>query len=693
MADYTVGLMPLTPVHKPPYTIEAPGYQKVPGETIPRRHPRAKNGFRNRPADNIHTVFDIVRNSARVYPNHQAIGSRTLVKLHKEIKKVKKNVDGEVREVDKEWQLFELSPFSFITYTDYEAMVLELGSGLHKLGLKPQDKLHFFATTSKAWFAMSHACASQSIPIVTAYDTLGSEGVEHSLVQTNATVMFVDPHLLHTAAAPLKNSSVKTIIVNEECVFAAGDEVEQFKKENTHLNVMTFEELRKLGSANMVDPQPAKPTDLYCVMYTSGSTGLPKGACITHESLIAAIAGLHTNVEECVSDKECVLAYLPLAHIFEMALENLVLFIGGTLGYGNPRTLSDISVKNCAGDMRELRPTVMVGVPQVWETVRKGVAAKVDSSGPLVRSLFWGAFSYKGFMTRYKLPLANVFDGIVFKKVRDMTGGRLRFTMNGASGISDSTKHFLSLVLAPMLVGYGLTETCATGALGCPLEYSPNAIGPMAASIDVKLVSMPDIGYSADAKVPQGEIWLKGMPIMKEYYNNPEETAAALTPDGWFRTGDIGEFDANGHLRVIDRAKNLVKMQGGEYIALEKLESVYRGAQTVANVMVHADADHSRPIAIIMPNEKVLVEKARELGVDEHNMHHDAKVRAAVLRDLQQVAKTSGLSSMETVSGVVITDEEWLPPSGLVTATQKLNRKVIRERFKKDIAACLKNLS
>lgn len=376
-----------------------------------------------------------------------------------------------------------------------------------------------------------------------------------------------------------------------------------------------------------------------------------------------AVTGLYTCVDECVSDKECVLAYLPLAHIFEMALENLVLFIGGSLGYGNPRTLADSSVKNCAGDMRELRPTVMVGVPQIWETVKKGVMTKLDTSGPLIRSLFWGAFSYKGFMSRNKLPLASIFDGIVFGKVRELTGGRLRFTMNGASGISDGTKNFLSLVLAPMMAGYGLTETCANGALGCPLEYSPNAIGPVPAAVDVKLVSIPDLGYSTDAKVPQGEIWLKGLPIMKGYYDNPEETAKVLTPDGWFKTGDVGEFDADGHLRVFDRVKNLVKMQGGEYIALEKVESVYRSAQAVVNVMVYADAEHTRPIAIIAANEKVLSEKAKALGVDEHSMHHDPKVRSDVLKDLQLIGKRAGLSGIEIVAGVVITDEEWTPPS------------------------------
>ncbi|KAJ4175581.1 long-chain fatty acid-CoA ligase [Fusarium falciforme] len=165
----------------------------------------------------------------------------------------------------------------------------------------------------------------------------------------------------------------------------------------------------------------------------------------------------------------------------------------------------------------------------------------------------------------------------------------------------------------------------------------------------------------------------------------------ALTRDGWFKSGDLGEFDDNGHLRAIDRVKNLVKTQGGEYIALEKLESVYRGTQTIIDVMEHADSQHSRPIAVIMPNETVLVEKIKGLGVDEHSMHYDPKVRSLILKDLQGTGKRSGLAGMEIVSGVVITDEEWTPPSGLVTATHKLNRKIIREKFKKEIDECLKN--
>jgi long-chain acyl-CoA synthetase len=256
---------------------------------------------------------------------------------------------------------------------------------------------------------------------------------------------------------------------------------------------------------------------------------------------------------------------------------------------------------------------------------------------------------------------AGVFDSLVFGRVRDMTGGRLRFIVNGASGIADSTLVFMSMVVAPMIGGYGLTETCGNGVLGSPLQWTPGAGGTVPAGIEVKLVSLPELGYRTDGAVPQGEILVRGAPVLKGYYQNDEESRRVITADGWFRTGDIGEFGPEGHLRVVDRVKNLVKMQGGEYVALEKLEAVYRGARFVQNIMVEADSAHARPVAIVCPNEKVLAEKAGELGVGEHEMHADEKVRAAVLKELVLVGRQGGLTGMELVEGVLLVEDEWTP--------------------------------
>lgn len=512
---------------------------------------------------------------------------------------------------------------------------------------------------------MSHACSSQSIGLVTAYDTLGESGVEHSLLQSEAKAMYLDPHLLKTATGPLKKAgSVKIAIYNDSSTFEVPSKViDEFKAAHPELTILSFEELRALGEKNSADPIPPKPDDLYCIMYTSGTGGLPKGVPVTHAGLVASVAGVHACVQECVTQADFILAYLPLAHIFEMMMENLVLFVGATLGYGNPRTLADSSMRNCPGDMRAFRPTILVGVPQIYETIKKGIISRVDGSGLLTRNLFWGAFNLKTFLVRHGLPLQGALDGVVFGKVRASTGGRLRFLMNGASGISADTQYFLSLVVGPMINGYGLTETCGTGALGSPLQWTSSAVGPIPAAVEVKLVSLPELGYSTARDPPQGEILIRGLPVAREYYRNAEETAKAWTADGWFRTGDVGEFDAEGHMRVVDRVKNLVKMQGGEYVALEKLEAVYRSAAVVQAVMVEASAEYPRAVAVVSPNEKVLAGMAAALSVDEHNARHDKSVNAAVLKELLAHGRKAGLSGMEMVAGVLVVEEEWTPAS------------------------------
>lgn len=332
------------------------------------------------------------------------------------------------------------------------------------------------------------------------------------------------------------------------------------------------------------------------------------------------------------------------------------------MGYGNPRTLSDTSVRNCKGDIREFQPTILVGVPAVWETVKKGIMNNVNKSNFLVKNLFWGGMAAKNFLMNTGLPGAGVLDAIVFKKLKEATGGHLRIMMNGGGPISRDTQHFLSMAICPMISGYGLTETSAMGALQDPLSWNPDTLGDIPASIEVKLVDFPDAGYSTDRTPPQGEIWIRGDSVTDGYFDNDQETREAITEDKWFMTGDIGEFDKNGHLKIIDRKKNLVKTLSGEYIALEKLESVYRSCPVVGNICVYAATDQNRPVAIIVPIEAALLKLAKQHGIEGDTVEslvHNEKLKSVVLKELQDVGKRSGLAGLEIIQGVVLSDEEW----------------------------------
>jgi len=273
---------------KPPFSVEVPGQSAVKGETSIRRHPQAVGELLSRPEPDVTTTYELVRASVAKFGDANALGSRKLVRTHQETKKVKKIVDGEAQEVDKQWTYFELSGYEYITYKQYDTLLQQLGSGLRKLGLVKGDRVHLFAATSERWLAMSHGAASQSLPIVTAYDTLGEEGLRHSMVATGAKAIFLDPHLLPTLSNVLTQAKeVRFVIWNDQNPVKQ-EHVDKLKAAHPHVQVLNFEELRKLGEDNPTEAVPPSADDLCCIMYTSGSTGTPKGVPLKHSNVIAA---------------------------------------------------------------------------------------------------------------------------------------------------------------------------------------------------------------------------------------------------------------------------------------------------------------------------------------------------------------------------------------------------------------------
>ncbi|CAZ85687.1 unnamed protein product [Tuber melanosporum] len=671
---------------RPPFNLQVPGVEKKEGEGIPRRHPGSINGLRSRLEPDIATTYDIVKRGAAKFGDAKCLGSRTLVKQHEEIKMLKKAVDGVDQEVPKTWIYYEMSGYKFLSFKEYLERVNIIGAGLKALGLGKGEKVQIFAATRQVSISRDFRCASQSLPIVTAYDTLGESGLTHSLVQTEAKAIFLDSQLLPRLVSPLKEATrVRYVIYNSDQQVKQ-EHIDKLKEAHERLRIISIDELVKLGQENPIEPDPSGPEDLFGIMYTSGSTGTPKGVPLLQKNVIAGVTGVTVITQPYIGPGDCLLTFLPLAHIFELVFENACIFWGGTMGYGSAKTISDRSVRNCKGDIQEFRPTVLVGVPAVWETIKKGIMDQVSKQSALAQKLFWGALALKSFLLQSGIPGTAVLDAVVFKKIKAATGGRLKICMSGGGPIAKETQHFISMVLCPMIIGYGLTETSAMGALMDPAEWNVNSIGTVPASVEIKLVDFPDAGYFTTNEPEQGEIWIRGESVATSYFNNEEESKEAFE-GGWFKTGDIGEWDKNGHLKIIDRKKNLVKTSNGEYIALEKLESVYRACPLVANICVYADRNRTKPVALIVPVEGPLRRLAAEAGVDgelEELVHND-RVRVAVLRDLIAVGRRGGLAGIELVEGVVLTEEEWTPQNNLVTSAHKLNRRGILEKYREEV--------
>ncbi|KAJ6529032.1 long-chain-fatty-acid-CoA-ligase [Mycena vulgaris] len=669
------------------------------------------------PFEGIDTVYDVLEYVAKTHGTRNALGWRDVLDVHEEAKEVKKFVDGKEVTETKKWKYFQLSDYKYISYVELRDRVSEIARGLVDLGLTTEDVFNVYAATSLNWQLMAHACGSISTTIATAYDTLGPSGLTHSLNEPQCAALFTNASLLPTLLAVLPNTpSVKYVVFDGEPSKKLLDSLSEARGDIT---VLSIEDLRKRGAAlpmSLIEGRRPTPSTVSCIMYTSGSTGAPKGVVITHANLIASVGAVYTLLGHHLTPQDAYLAYLPLAHILEYIVELCMLFVGMPTGFGGVKTLTDASVRNCDGDIKAFRPSVMVGVPAVWETIRKGIIAKVAAGGTIRSSVFRGAVEAK---RRGTPGLARLADSVVLSSVRAATGGRLRIAMSGGAAISRETQEFLSVALVMLLQGYGMTESCGMCAIMPPEVFRYDTVGLPVPSIEIKFRDVPEAGYFSCGRngstEERGEVCIRGPSVISGYYKRPDlnEDPTIFAGDGWMRTGDVGQWNSDGTLTLIDRIKNLVKLAGGEYIALEQLESTYKSCNFVANICVHATQDAKAPIAIIIPHEANLRAAIRSGSASSSksslSSSSDAKVgpvdptmglpelcahpavASLVLKECNAVGKKNGFKPMETLSAVILTPDEWTPESGLVTAAQKIQRTVIAKKFNKEIKEAYKN--
>ncbi|TFK29200.1 long-chain-fatty-acid-CoA-ligase [Coprinopsis marcescibilis] len=666
----------------------------TPGEGGVRRCSLAKDGLIQRPAEGINTVYDIVCYSARTHGAKNALGWRDVLGVVEEEKEVTKVVEGKEVVEKKKWKYFELSDYKFHSYIEVKEIVSEVARALIHLGVTDKDVFNVYAQTSPNWQIMAHACASISTTIATAYDTLGEDGLAHSLNEPECVGLFTNAELLPTLHRVLaRTPSVKYVVFDGEPTPAL---MADLKGVRESIQIFSLDDLRKIGKDKPVEPleeRRPKPETIACIMYTSGSTGNPKGVIISHGNLVASVGAVRTLIGHHLTPDDAFLAYLPLAHVLEYIVELCMLFVGMPSGYGRVKTLTDASVRNCKGDLSAFRPSIMIGVPAVWETIRKGILTKVHAGGTIKKSVFNGALAAK----RKNLPvLASLADSVVLSGVRAATGGRLRLALSGGAAISKETQEFLSTALVTIVQGYGMTETCGMCTILPPEMMRYDSVGVPVPSCEVKLLDVPDAGYFSTNTLPQGEVCIRGHSVTNGYYKRPDlNNDENVFKDGWLRTGDVGQWNPDGTLSLIDRLKNLVKLAGGEYIALERLESIYKSCNLVANLCVHAVGTASQPMAIIIPHEPQLRAYLASKGLDSTSdlatLCAKPEVAQAILKECNAMGKKNGFKNMELLEAVVLTAEEWTPESGLVTAAQKIQRSRIAKAFHEEINAVYKH--
>ncbi|KAH9483478.1 Long-chain-fatty-acid--CoA ligase 2 [Psilocybe cubensis] len=683
-------------------TSPAPGN----GEGAVRRLAVTSTQLLERPHPSVSTIPDVVAYAARTFgTKYNAVGWRDTIKVHEEIREVVSVVDGEEVKQQKTWKLLELSDYKFMNFIQFAESVSEVRNGLLRLGITKDDVVNVYSQTSVNWQLVSHACAAISTAIATAYDTLGVDGLTHSLNEPDCVAIFTNADLLPTLARVIPNTPKLEVVLYDGTASVAV--LAQLQTARPDIKLMHLDELRDLGHSTdqqlitVLEERKPSPSTLACIMYTSGSTGPPKGVCITHANLVASISSVTIVFGPHVPAGDIYLAYLPLAHVLEYIVELCAMFVGVTSGYARPKTLTDAGVKGCRGDLIALKPQIMFGVPSVWETIRKGVIGKLNDGGALKKALFYGALNSR---RRGTPVLSGLGERIVLSKVREATGGKLKFAMNGGAAISKETQEFLSVAIMPMMQGYGMTESCGMCTLLPPECIQFGTVGLPVPSIEIKLLDVPHLGYFSTNSPPQGEVCIRGPSVFKSYYKRPDLDAdeSIWAPDGWFRTGDVGTWNEDGTLSLIDRIKNLVKMPNGEYIALEKLESLYKSCDYVSNICVHVIPGATHPVAVLFPHE-VNLRHALSLshdpaldrlkGADLPTLCQDPYVQHIVLKACNEVGAKNGLKGSEVLCGVVLTPDEWTPETGLVSAAMKVKRAVIASTFAKEIEAQFSDLS
>lgn len=546
-----------------------------------------------------------------------------------------------------------------------------IGLGLYSLGLRAGDRAAILAANSPFWTLSDAGCQLAGIVDVPVYTTLAPSSVAFILNNSEAKILFIENKAAYERIAgilPLCQSL-------ETCVFfdadgAAADSraisISQLEEAGAALRAQRPELSGELAEA-------AKPGDLATLIYTSGTTGEPKGVMLTHANIISNVIDAGENYT--FSSADIPLSVLPLSHVFERSAMYLYLLSGMAVYYAE-------SVERAPDNLREVRPTILVGVPRIFEKVYARAKLKAAQTGGITENIFdWAvdvAKQYAGRSGR-DIPAALVLkhfiaDRLVFSKLRAFFGGRLRSCITGGAALPNEIYLIFTGAGIPIMQGYGLTETSPVITTNNPINVKLGTVGKPIRNFKVRIAA-------------DGEIEADGPGVMAGYYRNETATNEAFTEDGWFKTGDIGCIDGDGFLLITDRKKELFKTSGGKYIAPSPIEQMIRSSRFVSQAVL-VGKERKFAAALIVPNFEMMKSYAKQKGLDLETPKQFCKdPRIIDLVERQVAAATLGLARYETVKKITLLENELTVEGGELTPTLKLKRRVIDEKYKEIIDA------
>jgi long-chain acyl-CoA synthetase len=538
--------------------------------------------------------------------------------------------------------------------------------GLYALGIRKGDRVSIVSESCVEWVLADQGCIFAGAVSVPVYPTLTPPQVQYILNDCGPKIIFVSHQekFDEIEAALRECDSLTHFILFEEGTL-------------TGPQYLTLAALEELGAA-LDEQQPdladelaatARADDLVTIIYTSGTTGEPKGVMLTNENMVSNLIDSSHHLE--FDDGDSALSVLPLSHIFERQAMNMYLHHGMSAYFGSLDWLGE--------HLREVHPTILVGVPRIYEKILARVLDKAAAKGKLNTTLVhwaigigqrWAQLVSEHKPVPFWLSIRHkLADRVLFEKLRNAMGGRIRILVSGSAPLpNDVALAFIGAGL-PIVQGYGLTETSPVISAA---QLNDNRIGTSG-----KPIRNVEVRIAAD-----GEIETRGPNVMRGYWNKPEETRAVMTEDGWFKTGDIGSLDAEGHLSITDRKKELLKTSGGKYIAPQPIEQLIKGSRFVNQVVVIGDG-RKFPAALIVPDWEQLEAYAEFKEIKPSSRAELCRdPRILDLFERQIASRSTSLAQFEKIKKIVLLEHEFTAEADELTPTLKVKRRVINEKYR-----------